>query len=152
MEQKAIIIEPLKGCSGIPFGLPVEELVARLGEPEEIDHLDTDDQMNTIVLHYWDLGLSVFFEGTSRPVLSCFETDDMEALLFGQKVFALRRSEIIALMKDNGFESFEEEEEEGELRLSFEDALVDLFYDGDELLAINWGVYVDEAGEIIDDF
>ncbi len=152
MEQEAIIIEPLKGCSGIPFGLPVEELVAQLGEPEEIDHIDTDDQMNTIVLHYWDLGLSVFFEGTSRPVLSCFETDDLEALLFGQKVFTLNREQVIALMKVNGFETFELEEEEGEMRLSFEDALVDLFYDGEELLAINWGVYVDEAGEIITEF
>jgi hypothetical protein len=152
MEQDAIIIEPLKGCSSIPFGLPVEELVAKLGEPEEIDHLDTDDHMNTIVLHYWDLGLSVFFEGTSRPVLSCFETDDMEARLFGQKVFSLNREQVIALMKDNGFGNYEIEEEEGEMRLSFEDALVDLFYDGDELLAINWGVYVDEAGQIIEDF
>lgn len=152
MEQEAIIIEPLKGCSGIPFGVPVEELIAKLGEPEEIDHLDTDDQMNTIVLHYWDLGLSVFFEGSSRPVLSCFETDDMEALLFGEKVFELSRPEIIALMKANGYDTYEQEEEEGEIRLSFEDALVDLFYDGDELLAVNWGVYVDEAGEIISDF
>lgn len=152
MEQEAIIIEPLKGCSGIPFGLPVEELVARMGEPEEIDHLDTDDQMNTIVLHYWDLGLSVFFEGTSRPVLSCFETDDMEAELYGKKLFSMSRKEIIELMKEHGFDAYEEEEEEGELRLSFEDALVDLFYDGDELLAVNWGVYVDEAGNIIRDF
>ncbi|HMM12679.1 MAG TPA: hypothetical protein PKE03_11355 [Bacteroidales bacterium] len=152
MQQEAIIIEPLKGCSGIPFGLPVEELVSRMGEPEEIDHLDTDDQMNTIVLHYWELGLSIFFEGTSRPVISCFETDDMETLLFGEKVFSLTRNEIIALMKTNGYDAYELEEEEGELRLSFEDALIDFFYDGEELLAVNWGVYVDEAGEIINDF
>ncbi|MBK9290272.1 MAG: hypothetical protein IPM52_01360 [Bacteroidetes bacterium] len=152
MDQEAIIIEPLKGCSGIPFGLPVEELIARLGEPEEIDHLDTDDQMNTIVLHYWDMSLSVFFEGTSQPILSCFETDDIEALLYGKKIFSLSRNEIISLMKENGFATYELEEEEGELRLSFEDALLDLFYDGDELLAVNWGVYVDESGNIIIDF
>jgi hypothetical protein len=34
------------------------------------------------------------------------------------------------------------------LRLSFEDALIDFFFDGEELLAINWGVVVNEAGEI----
>ena len=42
-----------------------------------------------------------------------------------------------------------EEEEDGELRVSFEDAMVDFFFEGDTMTAVSWGVLVDEQGEII---
>ena len=52
-------------------------------------------------------------------------------------------------MKAQGFKELEEEEEDGELRVSFEDALIDFFFDGDEMTAVSWGVLVDEQGDII---
>lgn len=144
-------IEPLVGCGNLKFGQTIENLNAVLGEAEEIDHLDTDDQMNTVVLHYWDKGLSVFFEGNEKTVISCFETDDISATLYGKKVFEIDKEEVIALMKENGFTELEIEEEEGEIRVTFEDALIDFFYDENQLLAVNWGVLVNEAGEIEND-
>ena len=52
-------------------------------------------------------------------------------------------------MKDNGFKDMEEEEEDGELRVSFEDAMIDFFFEGDKMTAVSWGVLVDEQGDII---
>ena len=43
----------------------------------------------------------------------------------------------------------EEEEEDGEHRISFEDALIDFFFDGNKMTAVSWGVLVDEQGNII---
>lgn len=141
-------ILPLDGLGALKFGQTIEEIIDVLGDAEEIDHLDTDDQMNTIVLHYWKGELSIFFEGVTKTVLSCFETDHPESILYGKKVFEMNPKELIALMAEHNYANPELEEEEGELRLSFEDALIDFFYDGEELLAVNWGVLVNEAGEI----
>jgi len=56
--------------------------------------------------------------------------------------------EVISLMKEKGHADPEIEEEEGETRITYEDALIDFFFDGEYLLAANWGVLVNEAGEI----
>ncbi|MCK9292076.1 MAG: hypothetical protein WCR58_06200 [Bacteroidales bacterium] len=149
MSALSHIIKPLEGCGDLHFGQSIEDITALLGEAEEIDHLDTDDDMTTVVLHFWEQYISIFFEGVERTVLACFETDHPDTLLFGKKVFELSREETIALMQSNGYHELETEEEEGEIRISFEDGLIDFFYDGDTLLAVNWGVYVDEAGNII---
>jgi hypothetical protein len=141
-------IQPLIGYGELKFGLSIEETIDLLGDAEEIDHLDTDDQMNTIVLHYWEQETSIFFEGVSKTVLSCFETDHLDATLYGEKVFEMTSEEVIKLMADHGYKNPEIEEEEGETRITFEDLLIDFFFDGDELLAVNWGVLVNEAGEI----
>ena len=52
-------------------------------------------------------------------------------------------------MKDNGFKELEEETEDGELRVTFEDALMDFFFEDDKMTAVSWGVLVDEQGDII---
>lgn len=148
MQLKSNKILPLAGYGDLNFGQTVEELTSVLGEAEEIDHLDTDDQMNTIILHFWEEGLSVFFEGVSKTVISCFETDNPEATLFDKKVFELKKDEVIDLMKENGYNELEVEEEEGEIRVTFEDGLIDFFYDDELLLAVNWGVIIDENGDI----
>ena len=53
------------------------------------------------------------------------------------------------VMKENGFKEVEEETEDGELRVSFEDAMIDFFFEGDKISAVSWGVLVDEQGDII---
>ena len=45
--------------------------------------------------------------------------------------------------------TIEEEIEDGELRVTFEDAMVDFFFEGDKITAVSWGVLVDEQGDII---
>ena len=69
--------------------------------------------------------------------------------MFGKKVFDLKKADVVKLMKDNGFKELEEETEDGELRVSFEDAMIDFFFTEDKMTAVSWGVLVDEQGDII---
>ena len=53
-------------------------------------------------------------------------------------------------MKEQGFKELDEDDENGEHRVSFEDALTDFFFDEDNSLkAVSWGVIVDDQGDII---
>jgi hypothetical protein len=84
-----------------------------------------------------------------KSVVSCVETDHPGCTLFGKKVFDLPEKEVIELMKEKGYEVAETEiDETGEKRISYDDALIDFFYNEGELTAVNWGVLVNEKGEI----
>lgn len=149
--MKDFTIEPLKGYGEIPFGMTIDETVKLLNMPDFYEELsDLEETGNRSVFYQYDnLATNIYFEGITKSVVACFETENQEATLYGKKVFDLTKEEIVKLMKANGFKELEEELEEGELRVSFEDALVDFFFEGDKMTAVSWGVLVDEQGDII---
>lgn len=149
--MKDFTIEPLKGYGEIPFGMTIDETVKLLNMPDFYEELsDLEETGNRSVFYQYDnLSTNIYFEGITKSVVACFETENQEATLYGKKVFDLTKEEIVKLMKANGFKELEEELEEGELRVSFEDALVDFFFEGDKMTAVSWGVLVDEQGDII---
>ena len=142
---------PLKGYGEIPFGMTLDDTVKLLNMPDFYEELsDMEETGNRSVFYQYDnLATNIYFEGITKSVVACFETENQEATLYGKKVFDLTKEEIVKLMKANGFKELEEENEEGELRVSFEDALVDFFFDGDKMTAVSWGVLVDEQGDMI---
>ena len=91
----------------------------------------------------------MLFRSITKSVAACFETENEDAVLYGTKVMDLNRAQAIELMRENGFKELEEEDEDGEHRVSFEDAMIDFFFVGDEMTAVSWGVLVDEQGNII---
>lgn len=142
-------IKPKEGLGELNFGDSSEKLISYLGEAKEMEDIEDEDEFNTIILNYWDKGISAFFEGIEKSVLSCFEVDNTEATLFGKRVFDLSEKEIVETMKENGYEELEtEDEEDGERRVSFEDGMIDFFFEENELVAVNWGVLVNDKGEI----
>ena len=149
--MKDFTIEPLKGYGEIPFGMTLDDTVKLLNMPDFYEELsDMEETGNRSVFYQYDnLATNIYFEGITKSVVACFETENQEATLYGKKVFDLTKEEIVKLMKTNGFKELEEELEEGELRVSFEDALVDFFFEGDKMTAISWGVLVDDQGNII---
>lgn len=147
MNSTAMTIEPLKGFGDLKFGQTIEKTVLEFGEAEQVEQIDEED-FDSVVMHYWEKGVSIFFEGISKSVISCFETDNTEATLFGKAVFELDKESIIKLMKSNGYKEYELELEEGENRLTFEDAMIDFFFQNEELIAVSWGVLVNKQGEI----
>lgn len=149
--MKNFVIEPLKGFGEIPFGMSLDDAVKLLGTPNYYEELsDMEETGNrSIYYEYEDLATNIYFEGITKSVAACFETENDKSELFGTKVFDLNRSQVIELMRENGFSELEEEDEDGEHRISFEDALIDFFYDGDTMTAISWGVLVDDQGNII---
>jgi hypothetical protein len=149
MKKLTLEIKPKIGFGELEFGDTTEKLTSFLGEAEEIEDIEDEDDFNTVILNYWSKGITVFFEGVEKSVIACFEIDNQEATLFGKRIFDLDEKEVIELMKENGFTEIDTEiEEEGEKRLSFDQALIDFFFEDDILAAINWGVLINDQGEI----
>ena len=149
--MKDFTIMPLKGYGEIPFGMTLDEAVKLLNMPDFYEELnDMEETGNrSIYYEYNDIQTNIYFEGITKSVAACFETENESATLYGQKVFGLKKDEVIKLMQANGLKELEEDEEDGEHRVSFEDALTDFFFDGDKMTAVSWGVLVDDQGEII---
>ena len=149
--MKDFTIVPLKGYGEIPFGMTLDEAVKKLGMPDFYEELsDMEETGNRSIYYEYDaLETNIYFEGVTKSVVACFETENMEATLYGEPVFDLTKEEIINLMKKQGFKELEEETEDNVLRVSFEDALIDFFFDEEGLTAISWGVLVDDQGDII---
>lgn len=149
--MKNFVIEPLKGFGEISFGMPMDDAVKLLGSPnfyEEVSDMEETGN-RSIFYEYDDIATNIYFEGITKSVVACFETENENAVLFGTKVMDLNRAQAIELMRENGFKELEEEDEDGEHRVSFEDAMIDFFFVGDEMTAVSWGVLVDEQGNII---
>ena len=149
--MEKFIIEPLNGFGEIPFGMSLDDAVKVLGSPNYYEELsDMEETGNrSISYDYDDLDTTIVFEGITKSVVAYFETENPDSVLYGTKVFELSRAEIKELMRENGFSALEEEDEDGEHRISFEDALIDFFFNGEVMHAITWGVLVDEQGNII---
>lgn len=149
--MKNFVIEPLKGFGEILFGMALDDAVKVLGTPnyyEELSDMEETGQ-RSIYYEYEALSTNIYFEGITKSVAACFETENKDAVLYGTKVFDLNRKQVMELMRENGFKELEEEDEDGEHRISFEDALIDFFFDGDTMTAVSWGVLVDDQGNII---
>ena len=149
--MKDFTIMPLKGYGEIPFGMTLDDAVKLLNMPDFYEELnDMEETGNrSIFYEYDDIQTNIYFEGITKSVVACFETENENATLYGKKVFELKKDEVIQLIKAQGFKELEEETEDGELRVSFEDALIDFFFEDNALTAVSWGVLVDDQGNII---
>lgn len=149
--MKDFTIEPLKGFGEIPFGMTLDETVKLLNMPDFYEELgDMEETGNrSIFYEYEEIQTNIYFEGITKSVVACFETENEKATLYGEKVFKLNKKTIINLMKEHGFKELEEETEDEELRVSFEDAMIDFFFEDGTLVAVSWGVLVDDQGNII---
>lgn len=149
MKKITLEINPKIGLGELKFGETSEKIISYLGEAEEIEDIEDDDEFNTVILNYSNQGILAFFEGVEKSVLSCIETENENVSLFGKKIFEMNEAAIIELMKGNGYNEIETSvDEDGEKRLSFDDAMMDFFFIDDELFAVNWGVLVNDQGEI----
>jgi len=150
MKLTDLELKPNIGLGPLLFGTEMKPFIKLLGEPEEIENIDEDDEMNTTVLHYWKDGLSVFFVGLTTQILAGIETDNTEVVLFGEKIMGRSESEIIGLMKKNGHDVLEKEIEDDDKRISFDASMMDFFFRDGKLIYMNFGVFVDDDGKIVE--
>ena len=128
-----------QGYGDIRFGMPVEAVVAILSQADEVETIDNAYDEPTTVLHYRQLGLTLFFEG-ENPILCCIDVECEEAVLCGNPVFDLDERALVQLMVKNGYtEQDVADEDWGERRVSFGEANVDFFFDDGELMSISLG-------------
>lgn len=133
------IINIKKGLGDIVFNTPVEEIVAMLGEADEVESMENALDEPTTILHYFDGELTLFFEGDS-PTLQCIDSSIEDTTLFGESIFDMSEKDIVRLMVDNGYcEEDADDEAWGERRVSFGEANVDFFFDEGELSSVVWG-------------
>ena len=132
-------IELKKGIGNLMFGMTVENVKQLLGEPTEMETIDNDMEEETLVLHYDDQNLTLFFEGETK-LLNCIDTDDEDTLLFGQKIYTMNEKEIAQLMiANNYFAEDIEIESWGERRVTFIEGNIDFFFENDELMSVVFG-------------
>lgn len=149
MKAFAFDIVPKQGLGEIRFGDTSEQVITLLGQPEDVENIEDNDGFNTVVLYYWEQEITVFFEGREKSVVSCIETENPDATMFGKEIFDMTEQDIVALMTEKGFEVAEiEVETTGERRVSYDDAMMDFFFSEGDLIAVNWGVLINEKGEI----
>jgi len=145
-------IRPNIGYGEIKFGEMMDAFVEKYGEPEEIDTIGEDDEFATTVLHYWNQNISLFFVGVSNPVIAGIETDHEDSSIFGEKIIGKSKEDIIALMKKNGLTSYDVGDDEFEseeiVRVSYEESMIDFFFQNNSLVFMNFGVMVDDNGNI----
>jgi hypothetical protein len=149
MSDLDLEIVPREGLGQIQFGDTSEKVIGLLGQPEDMENIEDVDEFSTVILYYWERGVTIFFEGMEKSVVSCFETENSDATLYGKKIFTMTEKKIIDLMTSKGFEVAEEENEiSGEKRISYDDAMMDFFFMDGDLVAVNWGVLVNDKGEV----
>lgn len=143
MKSKKMEILPLVGLDDIEFGFSTDEVADLIGGPDETEIIEADEEdVETLLWYYDETGFTFFFEGEEEKILNCIETDNEECLLFDKKIFELNEVEVIKLMKDNGFSEVEVEDEEwGERRVSFEEILIDFYFENDTLNSVSWGIF-----------
>ncbi len=127
-------IQIKQGFGDIKFDMPIEEVVAILGEPNEVETIESAGDETTTVLRYTDI-MTLFFEGDS-PTLTCIDIVDEKTTLFGKNIFDMGEKEIVKLMVDNQyFEQDVDNEDWGERRVTFGEGNIDFYFEDDELIS-----------------
>ena len=153
MPDKSISLEikPLESFGGVTFGMSMEEVECFFGKPAEVEKMGSEaEAYQSVVWHYWEEGFSLFFDDIDQKHFTCVELDNPEAILWGEKIFLMKEEDLVSLFKKHGCEKLEIEEEEwGERRIGFDDLLVDLYFEEDQLVAVNFGVFIEEKKFVI---
>lgn len=137
-----ISIKLLEGIDDIEFGSAKEKFIELMGAPAQMEIIsDEDEPVQTQLMEYPDLLTTFFFEGKNdKYYLNSCDTNNKEAVLFGKKIFSLDKKSTISLFKNMGFEKYETATEEwGEMRMTFENSMCDLYFNGNQLSSIIWG-------------
>lgn len=139
-------IELGKGIGELRFGLTMAQVKQALGEPEEVEKSAEDDNFEHQAWNYLDKGYSLYFDQEDDYRLSCIETDRADLMLYGTRIIGRSLKEVRALMAANGYHTASEEAlDAGERQLSYESEMIDFYFVDDELVVINFGVFVDQS-------
>ena len=132
-------IEPLKGYGELPFGMPIDNVVEIMGQPTNQEEIESayEDDSHVVVLDFENDDFSVYFEGDTVMKLTNFYTFNEKSELFGAKIFDLNKEEVIELMKQNGYDNYIEDREDGDC-ISYDELNLDFYFDSNQLVEVFW--------------
>ena len=143
MEVSNIELLPLEGCSLFRFGASEKDVLTVVGEADEVETFE-EDGITSAIWYYDEIGLSLFFDklDAGEMILSGMEMDGTNLTLAGKNLFGKTIEEIkaVAIEPQMGEEDMENEEW-GETRLSYEDKMLDFYFDEEgKMVSISWGM------------
>lgn len=143
MEKTTIELLPLEGCNLFRFGTNEKEILTVLGEADEMEAFE-EEGISSAIWYYDELGMSLFFDklDAGEMILSGIEMEENDLSLSGKKLFGKGIAAIQKIGKDLQLgEEDMEKEEWGETRLSYEEKMIDFYFDeSDKLVSISWGM------------
>ena len=147
MSKILLEIKPLQGINTLLFGKSRIEAEKIFGIPEETESIESGEaEYKTEVWHFWSKGFSLFFDENAEFNFTCAEIDNKSAMLWDTEIFVLSEGNIIDLFKSKGYKEMDSEMHEwGEKRVSFDDALVDLYFENNKLVSVNYGILSDSS-------
>ncbi len=125
-----------KGLDDLPFGASQGDVEAVLGEAEEKDELDMRGE-KSVAWHYWDVGISVNFDEGQQYRLSSIDVAAPEVELFGEALIGRSREDVKKFLDQQEIGVSEDEVQRG---LIYPDANLSLWFNGGDLVEIQWGV------------
>ena len=138
-------LKPLEGINDIKFGLNEKTILEYFGEPEEKEELDPIEDYITVLWHYWEIGVTVFFDKRKELVFTSIEVDNVDAELWGHRIFDMDEEELKKIFTGKGYSDIDIEiTENNEKRVSFDDAMVDLYFEEGQLTGISYGIFIDD--------
>jgi len=139
-----IEIVPLTGVNELRFGSTKEDIIDVIGATDQFEIIEEEEEVFTEMYTYPKYQASLFFEGNeTEMVFTSCDTENRDVYLFGNKVFDMSEAEIMQMMKEHNFKDQEIDEEEwGEKRISYLDAMMDFYFLDEELISITWGILV----------
>jgi len=149
IEENEIILGA--GLGPLRFGMSQDEVRALVGEPEEIDESEDEDEFEHQAWNYYedDHLLSLYFDREDDFRLSCIETDNPTLRLFGEAIHGRPLDQVRALLQRHGAAEPElETMEGGEVRLSYEKSMIDLYFEEGQLQFVNFGVFINDELEV----
>ncbi len=132
----------LEGIDEVSFGMPMNDFLEKMGTPSQQETVsEPEDVIKTEMLSYESMKTSFFFEGKAdKYYLSSIDTENPEAKIIGREVFQMTVKELVELFKTIGFDEHETNMEAfGEMRLTFDDAMVDFYFVDRKVSSIIWG-------------
>jgi hypothetical protein len=140
------------GMGPLRFGATMDEVRTLVGEPEEIEESEDEDDFEHQAWNYYedDHLLSLYFDREDDFRLSCIETDNPGLRLFGEGIHGRSIEQIRDLMQRHGQGTTPELEtmEGGEVRLSYEKSMIDLYFEEGQLQFVNFGVFINDDLEV----
>lgn len=138
------------GLSDLEFGSSMSEVEKLLGKADKVENINDVEEYPTIVWHYDEIGVSLFFDAKNTRCFVCADIENAEAMLWEEAVFNFTEKRVIELFKSKGIYLYEIEQQEwGENRLSFEEANIDFYFVKNKLISINYGIIAEGTQTLI---
>lgn len=137
-------IKLLEGFDNLSFGITREDFLEKFPQCTNFEILEEEEELKIEAVLLDSHKNTLYFEGDETEMLfTACDTENKDALLFGDKIFEKSENEIIEIMANHKYTEYESEIEEwGEKNVSFLDAMVDFYFNEGKLTSVSWGILI----------